>query len=155
LILWPLTCEFALGTQIELGRVHPPIAHKEIDVTTFRRLIPALLIASVAVTQSSRALAAEPLMSGADERLSKTISLRDLDLSEPSHLPILYSRVQQGASAVCDATVRSERRLHRRVPAGWRDQCVQSAVDEAIRRVNDPRLTALHSRSSELVANRK
>ena len=121
---------------------------------TFRKLIPTLLLGSTALTLSSLALAAEPLMS-ADEPPSKTISIRDLDLNEPSHLPILYSRVQQGASAVCNSTVRAERRLHRRVPAGWRDQCVQSAVDEAIRRVNDERLTALHSRSSSLVANEK
>jgi UrcA family protein len=84
-----------------------------------------------------------------------SISLTDLDLREPSHLPILYTRVQQAASAVCDSTVRAERGLHRRVPAGWRDQCVRSAVDEAVRSVNDGRLTALHSENPELMAGEK
>jgi UrcA family protein len=124
-------------------------------MTNFRKLIPALLIGSAALTLSLRALAAEPPMYGAAEPPSKTVSVRDLDLNEPSHLPVLYSRVQQSAAAVCDSTVRAERRLHRRVPAGWRDQCVRSAVTEAIRSVQDPRLTALHRRSSDLVANRK
>jgi UrcA family protein len=131
------------------------ITHKETEVKIRNGLIPTLLIGGTALAISTHALAAQAIALGADGRPSRTISIRDLDLGEPTHLPILYSRVQQSASAVCDATVRAERRLHRRVPAGWRDQCVRSAVDEAIRSVNDPRLTALHSRNAELLAGQK
>jgi UrcA family protein len=116
-------------------------------------MIPTLLIGSVAL--ATHAFAADRIPSGTNEASSKTISIRDLNLAEPSHLPILYARLQQGAFAVCDNTVRAERRLHRRVPAGWRDQCVRSAVDEAVRSVNDPRLTALRSRNPELMAGEK
>ena len=122
---------------------------------TLRTLIPTLLIGSAALTLSMHAVAAQPTVFGVDEPPSRTISIKDLDLNEPSHLPILYTRVQQAASAVCDNTVRAERRLHRRVPAGWRDQCVRSAVDEAVRRVNDQRLTTLHSSNPELMADGK
>lgn len=121
----------------------------------FRAMIPALLLGSAALTSSSQAFAAEPSAFDTDGAPSRTISVRDLDLGEPGHLPILYARLQRAALAVCDDTVRAERRLHRRVPAGWRDECVRSAVDDAIRTVNDQRLTALHGRSSPLVAEEK
>lgn len=116
-------------------------------------MIPAVLIGSVALTVSSHAFAAGNV--DTFDVPSRTISLKDVDLGEPGHLPIVYARVQQAASAVCDATLRAERRLHRRMPAGWRARCVQSAVDEAVRTVNDQRLTALYSRSAELLAVQK
>jgi UrcA family protein len=124
-------------------------------VKLFRALIPTVLIGGAALTISTHALAADATAGGTFDVPSKTISLKDLDLGEPGHLPILYARVQQAAFAVCDSTVRAERRLHRRVPAGWRDQCVRSAVDEAVRSVNDQRLTAVHSRNSQLMADEK
>jgi UrcA family protein len=119
-----------------------------------KTLIATMLIGSAALTATTHSVAAEPLALGT-QQISKTISLRDLDLSEPSHLPIVYARVQQGAAAVCDAAVRSERLMHRRVPAGWREQCVQDAVEQAVRNVQDERLTALHSRSEQLIANQQ
>jgi UrcA family protein len=122
-------------------------------VKILRALIPTVLIGSAASTLSTQAIAADATAGGTLDAPSKTISLRDLDLSEPGHLPILYARVQRAAFAVCDSTVRAERRLHRRVPASWRDQCVRSAVEGAVRSVNDQRLTAVHSRSSALMAD--
>lgn len=119
-----------------------------------KNLIATILIGSAALLVTTHSVAAEPLALGT-QQISKTISLRDLHLSEPSHLPIVYARVQQGATAVCDAAVRSERLMHRRVPAGWRDQCVRKAVEQAVRRAQDQRLTALHSRSEELIANQQ
>ena len=120
-----------------------------------RTIIPTLLIGSAALTLSMHAVAAERNAYGTDEAPSRTISIKDLDLNEPSHLPILYSRVQQAASAVCDNTVRAERRLHRRLPASWRNECVRSAVDAAVRSVNDERLTALQAQDPELMAGPK
>jgi UrcA family protein len=119
-----------------------------------KTLIATLLIGSAALTVTTRGVAGESIAFGTQD-LRKTISIRDLDLAEPSQLPILYARVQQGAFGVCDAAMRSERRLHRRVPAGWRDQCVREAVEEAVRSVRDQRLTALHSRGEQLIANQQ
>lgn len=156
LILAGLRRDFALGTQIELGRLHPPNSFtRRLQVKILRALIPTVLIGSAALTLSTQVLAADATAGGTFEVPSRTISLKDLDLGEPGHLPIMYARVQQAALAVCDSTVRAERRLHRRVPAGWRDQCVRSAVDEAVRSVDDQRLTALHSRNSGLMADEK
>jgi UrcA family protein len=115
--------------------------------------ISTLLMAGAAL--SVKAVAAQPHAHNTNDSPSKSISIKDLDLAEPSHLPILYARVQQGATAVCDYTVRAERRLHRRVAAGWRDRCVRSAVDEAIRSVGDRRLSALHSGNPQLMADKK
>ena len=117
--------------------------------------IATLLTASAALTLSMHGVAAEPHANDTNDAPSKSISIADLDLAEPSHLPILYARVQQGAAAVCDYSVRAERRLHRRVAAGWRDRCVRSAVDEAVRSVGDRRLSALHSRNRELMADKQ
>jgi UrcA family protein len=113
-----------------------------------------LLLGTAMLSVATQAVAAEPSAFEATQ-LSKTISLRDLDLAEPSHLPIVYARVQRGAAAVCDAAVRSERLLHRRVPAGWRDRCVHEATEKAVRSVQDSRLTALHSRSAQLIAKQQ
>jgi UrcA family protein len=113
-----------------------------------------LLLGTAVLSVATQAVAGEPSAFDTTQ-LSKTIPLRDLDLAEPSHLPILYARVQRGASAVCDAAVRSERLLHRRVPAGWRDRCVREATEEAVRSVQDERLTALHNRSAQLSANQQ
>ncbi len=115
-----------------------------------KRLLATMLISSTALLVTTHLAAAERTATvfGTPE-VRKTISIRDLDLAEPSHLPILYSRVQRSAAAVCDAAMRSEQRLHRRVPAGWRDQCVRDAVEKAVLSVQDPRVTALHSRSGE------
>jgi UrcA family protein len=118
-----------------------------------KSLIATMLIGSAASVGTTHAVA--ETLAFETQQISRTISLRDLDLAEPSHLPIVYARVQQGAAAVCDAAVRSERRMHRRVPAAWRNRCVRKAVDDAVRSVHDQRLTALHSRSEELIANQQ
>lgn len=120
---------------------------------TLRELVP-MLLGTAALTLAAQAFA-EQVAVGAFEAPAKTISLADLDLGEPGHLPILYARVQRAAAAVCDSSVRTERNLRRRVPAGWRDACVRSAVDEAVRRFGDRRLTALHGRSEQLLAGPK
>lgn len=119
-----------------------------------KSLIATMLIGSAALIVTTQSAAAERSTFDT-QQISKTISIRDLDLTEPSHLPIVYARVQRTASAVCAAAARSERQLHRRVPAGWRDRCVREAVEQAVRSVQDPRLTALHSRSEALIANQQ
>jgi UrcA family protein len=144
-----------LARKLNWGVCTAQLVHKEIQVKIFRALIPTVLIGSAALTLSTQVLAADAAAGGTFEVPSRTISLKDLDLGEPGHLPIMYARVQQAALAVCDSTVRAERRLHRRVPAGWRDQCVRSAVDEAVRSVDDQRLTALHGRNAGLMADEK
>jgi UrcA family protein len=119
-----------------------------------KSLLATVLIGSSALIVTTHSVAAER-MAFDEPQISKTISLRDLDLAEPSHLPIVYARVRQGATAVCDAAVRSERLMHRRAPAGWRDRCVREAVEQTVRSVQDQRLTALHSRSEALIANQQ
>jgi UrcA family protein len=120
----------------------------------FRKWVP-MLLGSAALTLSAHAHSSEATAVRAFEAPSKTISLADLDLGEPGHLPIVYTRVQRAAAAVCDSSVRAERNLRRRVPAGWRDACVRSAVDAAVRRFGDRRLTSLHGDAAQLLAGPK
>ena len=117
-----------------------------------KTLIATTLLCGAALSVTMQSAAAEPNAFDT-QQVTKTVSIRDLDLSEPSHLPIVYARVQRTAAAVCDAAVRSERRLHRRVSAAWRNRCVREAVDQAVRGVQDQRLTALHTQSEALIAN--
>jgi len=63
----------------------------------------------------------------------------DLDLSKPSDVRALYSRVQEAAAAVCDAEIRAKKVE----PSGWRAQCIRTAVAGAGRQVNDEWLAIL------------
>ena len=70
---------------------------------------------------------------------SAEVSFRDLDLGTPSGAARLYRRIQAAARSVCQYEPSSPRE-----PIIWQ-YCVRPAVDAAVARVNNPRLTELHS----------
>jgi UrcA family protein len=70
---------------------------------------------------------------------SVTVSYSDLDLSSPAGAKTLYRRIQGAAEQVCGhpgADVIEQ--------AIWRS-CYRSAIGNAVRKVNDPLLTAVHA----------
>jgi len=68
------------------------------------------------------------------------VNYDDLDISHPQGLEELYSRIQYAAMDVCGYD-RDPKELARQVrPAA----CYHAAVDNAIKQVNKPQLTALH-----------
>jgi UrcA family protein len=75
------------------------------------------------------------------------VTYDDLDISHPQGLEELYSRIQTAAMDVCDYD-RHPKELARQVrPAA----CYHAAVDNAIKQVNKPTLTALHHAKAKSV----
>lgn len=68
------------------------------------------------------------------------ISFAELDINKPRGLQVLYSRIERAAKVVCGFDY-SPRELARNRQA---KACYQTAVDDAVRQINRPTLTALH-----------
>jgi UrcA family protein len=70
---------------------------------------------------------------------SVTVSYRDLDLSTPAGARTLYARIQSAARQVCgyEEADLIEQSI-------WRS-CYDSAVSDAVGKVNSPLLTAVHT----------
>lgn len=69
-----------------------------------------------------------------------TVSYAELDINKPRGLEVLYSRIQRAAKVVCGMD-RSPQELARGRHA---KACYKTAVDDAVRQINRPTLTALH-----------
>jgi UrcA family protein len=78
-----------------------------------------------------------------------TVSYGELDLSKPAGAEILYKRIKRAANTVCSVY---------ESPMPWnfvaRNRCIQTAVDEAVAKVNAPLLTALHDNKTTRVASK-
>ena len=77
---------------------------------------------------------------------SVELSFRDLDLSTRSGAAKLYRRIQAAARSACQYEPTSPREQ-----SIWQ-YCVRPAVDAAVAKVNNPRLTELHSGHSPAAA---
>ena len=80
-----------------------------------------------------------PAWSGTPDVRSVTVSYGDLDLSSPAGANTLYRRIQAAARQVCghagaDLIEQST----------WRG-CYRNAIGEAVDKVNNPLLTAMHT----------
>jgi len=68
------------------------------------------------------------------------VNYEDLDISNPQGLEVLYTRIENASMEVCGYD-----RLHKELARQRRPEaCYTAAVDDAIRQVNKPELTALH-----------
>ncbi|MBS0377989.1 MAG: UrcA family protein [Proteobacteria bacterium] len=68
-----------------------------------------------------------------------TVSYRDLDLTTPSGAHTLYDRIRTAARTVC-----GYRGTQLTDQAFW-DSCYRGAITEAVAKVNNPLLTAVHT----------
>ena len=76
---------------------------------------------------------------GADESLpSKTVRYSDLDISKPEGAKALYQRIRAAARHVCDLSIGGDAVLRVAEKA-----CVDTAIDNAVRKVDAPALTSL------------
>jgi UrcA family protein len=114
---------------------------------TVHRIVSTLL-GGAALALSAHAHASETKIAYADDGTPTTVvSLADLDLDKLSDLKTLYARVQDAARAVCAA----EERAHAAAPFGWMQNCVRSAMDGAVRQVDNEWLTVLHRGTAQHV----
>jgi UrcA family protein len=76
---------------------------------------------------------------GADESLpSKTVRYSDLDVSTVEGAKALYQRIRAAARHVCDLSIGGDAVLRVAEKA-----CVDTAIDNAVRKVDAPALTSL------------
>ncbi|HEY4971667.1 MAG TPA: UrcA family protein [Steroidobacteraceae bacterium] len=76
---------------------------------------------------------------GAEESLpSKTVRYSDLDISKPEGAKALYQRIRAAARDVCDLSIAGDPVLRAATQA-----CVDTAIDNAVRKVDAPALTSL------------
>jgi len=100
--------------------------------------IASLAAAAAVSLLSVSANAAERV---SDSALSTTVKTWDLDLAKSADVQTLNARVRDAAHAVC---LKEEHRYwastRRSAPIGWRDRCVNDAVEAAVRDVGNRRL---------------
>ena len=115
---------------------------------TVTKWISSLTVATVV------SLTAVATAAAADDVPAKTVKAWDLDLAKPSDVETLYERVRSAAADVCRAeTQRNFRSTRMHAPVGWRERCVQDAVEAAIRDVANPGLAALHTQAPRVAAD--
>jgi UrcA family protein len=107
-------------------------------MTASHKWIAALAAAAAVSLFSISANAAERV---GDSALSRTVKTWDLNLAKSADVQTLSARVRDAAHAVCSAEARRNYANTRRAaPRGWREQCVNDAVDAAVRDVGNRRL---------------
>lgn len=79
----------------------------------------------------------------ADDGLpSRRVSYADLDISKPAGAKVLYGRIVRAAKAVCDFSASDPLRTSQLIT-----RCVDHAIDNAVKDVGSPALSALRPNS--------
>jgi UrcA family protein len=99
-----------------------------------RSTLLAASVVLISIVNGAGASAAQPTPS---DTLSKTVSFADLNTSTPEGVAAVYRRIRHAAESVC--TPFESRELAQK--SEWRE-CMDGAVDRAIKSVNLPSLTA-------------
>jgi len=94
-------------------------------------LVPAAVLATLGLLGATQALAAPPA--------SVKVDFRDLDLSTSAGAQTLYRRITSAARDVCGYEGRALTDV-----AAWKG-CYRGAIADAVAKVNNPLLTALHT----------
>jgi UrcA family protein len=75
------------------------------------------------------------------------VSYAELDINKPRGLEVLYSRIQRAAKIVCG----NDHMLQELARGRHAAACYKTAVDDAVRQINRPTLTALHRAKTRAV----
>ena len=103
-----------------------------------RPLFSPILAATLGGLLLAGALAALPAHAGTAPGLQ--VKVGDLDLTHPAGVAILYKRLQFAAQQVCGPSVVTGSRIE----SSPQKACVKDAVDNAVRQIDRPALTAYH-----------
>jgi|ERR1700733_9481313 UrcA family protein len=96
------------------------------------------LYAALCCAFGSGAVYAPTNSAQAEEAPSKVVRFADLDIKTPAGAKALYGRIRAAAHEVCDQSVGSDPILRPAVR-----ECIDKAIDNAVRKVDAPALTAL------------
>lgn len=112
----------------------------------------AVIAKSTATVAMAAALIGHSTLARADRLVDRndgngpsiTINYSELDISKPQGLEVLYARIKHAAKAVCGFDG-SPQELSR---SRHLEACYRTSLDNAIRQINRPKLTALHRAKS-------
>jgi UrcA family protein len=108
-----------------------PADHRPLSFPGLMLAIAAALLAAVLSTAPARADSAFP---------SVVVQFDDLNLDTAPGVARLYKRLHVAAEQVCDSPVATGSRF---IARDWR-QCIDAAVDRAVKQVDRPAVTAYH-----------
>jgi UrcA family protein len=114
------------------------------------RSAPVRVIGTALVIAAASMIAAVASAKGED-RVSTVVSYGDLNLSQSGDVARLYARLKYASEKVCyiGADNRNVRRFHLQAA------CIQDALNTAVARVNEPKLTQLHEAEPRIRVARK
>jgi UrcA family protein len=111
-------------------------------MNAFTRLIPTLALAALIPGLAQASTANRGLY---PDGPSKIVRFADLDLANPHDVEVLYRRIRSAAHLVCiDSSASWDGSRNR----NW-TECFNGTMEDAVRRVNRPMLTALHQQRTK------
>jgi UrcA family protein len=115
------------------------------------RSAPLRVIGTALVIATASMVAAVASAKGDDGRFSTVVSYGDLDLSQSGDVARLYARLKHASQKVCYISDdnRNLRRLQHQA------DCMAGALNRAVERVNEPKLTQLHAAEPRIRVARK
>lgn len=84
------------------------------------------------------ALCAPSISVQAADEESNTVRFADLNIYTPEGATVLYDRIRAAAQQLCGTAVSRDANLHQAM-----EPCVEKAIDNAVKEINAPYLTAL------------
>jgi UrcA family protein len=81
----------------------------------------------------------------AEDLPSKTVRFSDLDITKTEGAKVLYSRIRGAARDVCDSSLGRDPIMRLAIQG-----CIKAAIDKAVKDVNAPMLTYLHSGGTDV-----
>jgi UrcA family protein len=96
------------------------------------------LYAALCCAFGTGALCTHSSSAEAEDAPSRVVRFADLDITKPAGAKVLYGRIRVAAHTVCEQSAGGDPILRPAVHA-----CIDKAIDEAVRKVDAPALTAL------------
>ena len=112
---------------------------------------PVRVIGTALVIAAASMIAAVASAKEHDGRVSSVVSYGDLDLSQSTDVARLYSRLKYASEKVC--YISDDNRNLRRLQV--QADCMAGALNRAVERVNEPKLTQLHAAEPRIRVARK
>jgi UrcA family protein len=115
------------------------------------RSVPVRVIGTALVIAAASMIAAVASAKGDDGRVSTVVRYGDLNLSQPGDVARLYARLKDASEKVCYVSDDYHNLRLKQVQA----DCMQGALNRAVERVNEPKLTQLHAAEPRIRVARK
>jgi len=115
------------------------------------RSAPLRVIGTALVITAASMIAAVAAASDNDGRVSTVVRYGDLDLTQSADVGRLYARLKYASEKVCYVSDDNRNLRIKHLQA----DCMQGALNRAVEKVNEPKLTQLHASEPRIRVARK